>query len=208
MDNRTSDMCTWLWIAFNEFLGYAFQVEAVTSEQFASYTNEARTVFSSVMEQQAERVADLAPVKQFFRGLQVLLETQEARLGELQARNSGYSVADSKEAIGFSKKGYICLKNGVALQAVAAYYRRLGRDFTVSESSLRKALADSGCIIPKDQKSYIHRLSVNRESYQCVKFEKSKFYQLLRGGKNETEYDGEVPSDRAVRKNADALLGR
>ncbi|MDE7244002.1 MAG: hypothetical protein K2O18_08510 [Oscillospiraceae bacterium] len=208
VDNRTSDMVTWLWITFCEFLEYALQIGAITQEDFETFASEARSVFLSVMAKQAERVADLAPIKQFFRGLQVLLETKEARLGELQARNSGYSVADSKEAIGFSKKDYIYLKNGVALQSVASYYRRFGKEFTVSESSLRKALADSGYIIPKDQKSYIHRLSVNHESYQCIKFEELKFRQLLRGGKNEAEYDGEVPSDRAVRKNADALLGR
>lgn len=76
----------------------------------------------TLMEQQAERVADLAPVRQFFRGLQVLLDTKEARIGELQARNTGFTVSDSKDAIGFSKKGYIYLKNGVAIQAVASYY--------------------------------------------------------------------------------------
>lgn len=209
VDNRTSDMSTWLWVIFREFLDYARQIKAVTPEEFEAYTREAHTVFSAIMEQQAERVADLAPVKQFFRGIQVLLDTKEAKIGDLQARNSGYAVADSKESIGFSKKGCVYLKNGVALQAVASYYRRLGKDFTVSESSLRKALADSGSLIPKDQKSYIHRLSVNHESYQCIKMERSRFYQLLRGGKrNEAEYDSELPGDRAVRKNAEALLGR
>lgn len=209
VDPRTSDMVTWLWITFREFLDYASRIGVVTSEEVKAFANEARNVFLSIMAQQAERVADLAPVKQFFRGLQVLLETKEARIGALQARNNGYAVTESREALGFSKNGCVYLKNGVALQAVASYYRRFGKELAVSESSLRKALADSGCIIPKDQKSYIHRLYVNHESYQCVKFEESKFYQLLKGGKNnEAEYDEELPSNRAVRKNADALLGR
>ena len=208
VDNRTSDMCTWLWITFREFLEYALKIEVVTLEEFDAYTSEAHNVFLSIMEKQAERVADLAPVKQFFRGLQVLLETKEARLGELQARNNGYAVAESREAIGFSKKGCVYLKNGVALQAVAAYYRRFGKEFTVSESSLRKALADSRYIIPKDQKSYIHRLYVNRESYQCVKFEEAKFKQLLRGGKQDgAKNDRELQSDWAMQQNANNILG-
>lgn len=208
VDNRTSDMCTWLWITFNEFLNYAYHVGSITQEQFEGYAKESHDVFLSVMEQQAERVADLAPIRQFFRGLQVLLDTKESKLGELQARNIGYAAADSKEAIGFAKKGCVYLKNRVALQAVASYYRRFGREFIISDSALRKALADSGCIIPKDQKSYIHRLSVNHKSYQCIKFEESKFYQLLYGGKqNGTEYDGEFQSDRALQQDADSILG-
>ena len=157
VDNRANDMVTWPWISFGEFLNYAQKAEAITSEQFTDYKEEARAVFLNLMEQQAERVADLAPVRQFFRGLQVLLDTKEARIGELQARNSGYAVADSREAIGFSKKDCIYLKNGVAIQAVASYYRRFGKDFTISEPVLRKALADNGYIIKKNEKSYIHR---------------------------------------------------
>ena len=208
VDNRTSDMCTWLWVAFLEFLNYAQCAGVITPEQFADYTEESRNVFLSVMEQQAERVADLAPIKQFFRGLQVLLDTKEFRIGGLQARNNGYTAADSPDMIGFSKNGAVYLKNGAALQAVAAYYRRLGREFITSESVLRKALADSNSIIPQNQKSYIHRLSVNHKSYQCIKFERSVFYQLLRGGKqNGAECDGEFQGDWALQQNADAILG-
>ena len=57
-------------------------------------------------------------------GLQVLIETKEVTIGKLQARNSGYATIDSKEAIGFAKKGYVYLKNGTALQSVVTYYRR------------------------------------------------------------------------------------
>ena len=32
-DNRTSDMCTWLWVAFREFLNYAQYVGSITPEQ-------------------------------------------------------------------------------------------------------------------------------------------------------------------------------
>ena len=160
------------------------------------------------MNQQADRVAELAPAKQFFRGLQVLLETKEAKLGELQARNSGYATADSKAAIGFTKNGYVYLKNGAALQAVATYYHRAGKDFAISESVLRKSLTDSGYLVLDDKKSPICRLSVNHESYQCIKFQESQFYQLLRGGKNNgQQFEQELPGDRALRENADALLG-
>lgn len=209
VDNRASDMVTWLWISFGKFLNYAQKVEAISSEQLTAYEQEAHTVFLVLMEQQAERVADLAPVRQFFQGLQVLLDTKEARIGELQARNTGFAVSDSKDAIGFSKKGYIYLKNGVAIQAVASYYRRFGKDFTISEPVLRKALADSGYIVKKTEKSYIHRLSVNHESYQCIAFEEKTFRQLLQGGRtNGAETVEELPGDRALRKNADAILGR
>ena len=209
VDNRTSDMCTWLWVAFREFLDYAQCTGAITPEQLGVYAEESRNAFLSVMELQAERVADLAPVKQFFRGLQVLLDMKEFKIGELQARNHGYAAADSQDMIGFSKKGAVYLKNGVSLKAVASYYHRFGREFTTSESVLRKALADSGYIIPKDQKSYIHRLSVNHKSYQCIKFERSIFCQLLWGGKqNGSQQCEEFPSDRAMRHNAEVYLGR
>lgn len=206
-DNRTSDMVTWLWIAFRKFLDYALLVGAVSQEGYDSFSREARKVFVSIMEKQAERVADLAPLRQFFRGLQVLLETKEARIGELQARNSGYSVAASKEAIGFSKKGFVYLKNGAALQVVASYYRRLGREFAVNESTLRKALADGGYILPKE-KGYIHRLSVNRESYQCIKFEQAQFIALCKGGKQSgTGSDEEFQGDWALQQDAGTYLG-
>lgn len=208
VDNRTSDMCTWLWISFSEFLAYAQEVEAITQEALENLSKEAQIVFLSLMEQQAERVAELNPVKQFFRGLQVLLDTKEATLGELQARNSGYAVADSKAAIGFSKKGCVYLKNGVALQAVVSYYRQNGKEFTVSESALRKALADSGYLIPYDKKSYIHRLYTNHETYQCIKFSGSKFTELLKGGEQHgTKGDCEFSGDRALQQNADTVLG-
>ena len=206
-DNRTSDMCTWLWVAFREFLNYAQYVGSITPEQLEAYEKESRNVFLSVMEQQAERVADLAPVIRFFRALRVLLDTKECQLGKLEARNIGFAAADSQDMIGFSKKGYVYLKNGVAFQAVASYYRRYGIEFTISESVLRKALADSGYIIPHDQKSYIHRLSVNSKSYQCIQFVASKFNKLLRMRENGTECDKEFSSDWALQRNTDALLG-
>ena len=92
------------------------------------------------------------------------------------------------------------LKNGVALQAVVSYHHRFGREFMANESVLRKALADSSCIIPQqNQRSYIHRPSVNRKSYQCIKFEQSVFYQLLQGGRqNGAERDGEIQGDRVL----------
>ena len=208
VDNRTSDMCTWLWVAFLEFLNYAQYVGSITPEQLEVYEKEGRIVFLSIIELQAERVADLAPIKQFFRGLQLLLDTKECKLGQLQPRNNGYMVDDSKDTVGFAKKGCVYLKNGVALQAVVSYYHRFGREFMANESVLRKALADSGCIIPQNQRSYIHRLSVNRKSYQCIKFEQSVFYQLLRGGEqNGTACDGEFQGDWALQQNADAILG-
>ncbi len=208
VDNRTSDVCTWLWISFSEFLAYAQEVEAITPEQFESYDKEARTVFLSLMEQQAERVAELNPVKQFFRALQVLLDTKEAKIGKLQARNNGYSTVDSKSAIGFTKKGYVYLKNGIALQAVVSYYRQSGIEFTVSESALRKALADSGYLIPYDKKSYIHRLYTNHETYQCIKFSEAEFSELLKGGEHHgTKGDCEFSGDRALQQNADTILG-
>lgn len=208
VDNRTSDVCTWLWISFREFLNYAIQVESISQESAAAYAEEAHAAFLSIMEQQAERVAELNPVKQFFKGLQVLIETKEVTIGKLQARNSGYATIDSKEAIGFAKKGYVYLKNGTALQSVVTYYRRHGVEFMVSDTALRKALADGGFIVPKSAKSFIHRLSVNHESYQCVVFEEGKFNEVLHGGnENGSGFDEEIPSDRALRLNADNLLG-
>lgn len=208
IDNRTSDMTTWLWVSFGEFLAHSQQVEAVTPEQFESYTSEARSVFLSVMKQQAERVAELNPVQKFFKGLQVLLDTKEAKLGELQARNSGYAVEDSTEAIGFSKQGFVYLKNGVALQAVATYYRRRGTELSVSESTLRKALADNGYLVSNGDKTHIHRLSVNHKTFQCIKFDKATFYELCNGGeKHGHGQDGELSSDRALQQNADNFLG-
>ena len=78
----------------------------------------------------------------------------------------------------------------------------------VSDTALRKALSDGGFIVPKSEKSYIHRLSVNHESYQCMKFEQAKFNKLLHGGnENGSDFDEEIPSDRALCYNADNLLG-
>lgn len=208
IDNRTNDMFTWLWIVFEEFLNYAQTVGAISAEQLTNYAKEGRNVFLSAMEQQAERVSELNPVRQFFMGLQVLIDTKEVKIGALQARNSGYATADSREAIGFSKKGYVFLKNSAAIQSVVTYYRRHGKEFMVSESVLRKALADGGFIVPKSEKSYIHRLSINHESYQCIKFEQARFYELLRGGnKNEADFNEEFSSDWALRQNADDFLG-
>ncbi len=209
VDNRTNDMCVWLWVSYSEFLKYALRVEAITQAQLEQYIDEARGIFQSIMEQQAARVANLDETSQFFKGLQILLETKEAFIGKLQARNISYAAANSQKAIGFLKKGFVYLKNGVALQEVISYYRRIGKDFYADEAVLRKALADNGCIQQKSENSYIHRLHINHETYQCIKFEETKFYELLNGGKkNGRENDFEVPSNWAMHQNADSLLGR
>lgn len=207
VDNRTNDMCVWLYISFKEFLEYAREAGTVDQKQFNEYMDEAGKVFISIMEQQAERVSELDDLRRFFKGLQALLETGEAHIGQLQARNVGYSVQDSRGAIGFSKKGCIYLKNDTAFREVVSYFHRYGKEFVTSESTLRKLLADRGCINRKNEKSYIHRLYINSETYQCIQFNESKFKELLNGGKRNGA-ESEVPSNRAMRRNADNLFGR
>ena len=209
MDNRTNDMCTWLHISFREFLRYALQIGAINEEQFGTYVEKAEKIFLSIMENQAERVAELDDVKRFFKGLQILIETNEANIEKLQPRNSSFTAPNSKSAIGFSKKGYVYLKNNVALQQVISYYHRFGREFAVGESALRKKLADSNYIVPANLKTYIHRLYINNERYQCVKFEKEKFYQLLKGGKvSGREEKREIPDNWGLQQDAESILGR
>lgn len=204
VDNRTNDMCTWLYISFNVFLEYAFDIKAITKEKFNSYIKEAYSVFVTIMEHQAELIANLDDTKRFFKALQILIETREAHIGTLQARNNSYTTMDSKSAIGFSKKKFIYLKNNVAFQQVASYYRRFGKEFAI-----RKKLADNGYIVAYGKKSYIHRLYVNHEIYQCIKFEESKFYELLKGGKvNESENDKKFSDNWSMYRNANNILGR
>lgn len=209
IDNRTNDMCMWLNVSFGKFLEFALQVGAINQEQFEQYIEESMQIFLSLMERQAERVSDLDDIRRFFKGLQVLTETKEAKIEKLQARNNNYTATDSRMAIGFSKKGFVYLKNGVAFQCVVAYYRKFGKEFAVNESELRKSLCDSGYILQKSENSYVHRLFVNHETYQCIKFEENKFKQLLNGGKqNGTEGDREIPGNWGMYQNADNYLGR
>ena len=208
VDNRTNDMCTWLYISFTEFLKYAFCVNAISQEQFDEYIRESVSIFRSIMEKQAERVAELDDTKRFFSGLQVLIETKEAHIEELKTRNIDFTVRNSKTAVGFSKKNYIFLKNEVAFQQVVSYYRQNGKEFSMSESALRKLLADNNYIEPKDAKSYIHRLYVNHKTYQCIRFDATKFYKLIGGSRNEEQNDREISSSRGERKVADNLFGR
>lgn len=208
VDNRSNDMVVWLYISFAEFLTYAFEVKAINQEEFDRYSKESGEVFLSILEKQAERVAELDDTKRFFGALQILLETKQESIGKLQARNTSYATADSKAAIGFSKKGYVYLKNEVAFQAVVSHYHRIGKEFIASESVLRKNLADNGYILPKTEKSYIHRLNINHETYQCIQFQETKFYELLTGGKgNGAEGNIEVPDNWGVHRNADNILG-
>ena len=209
IDNRTSDMSTWLYISFFQFLKYAAFVNAITEEKFKCLSEEAESIFISIIKQQSERVADLDDTRRYFKGLQVLLETNEANIAVLRARNTGYFAFDSKAAIGFEKKDFIYLKNGVALQAVISYYRRYGKDFYPSESTLRKSLGNNGYILPCGEKSFIYRLYVNKEHYQCIKFQKNLFYKLLNGGKeNAGKSNQEVSDNRGIFSNANMVLGR
>lgn len=208
VDNRTNDMCVWLYISFNEFLKFALKLEAIDQEQFDCYTKESLEIFLSIMEQQAERVSDLDDTKRFFRGLQVLIETKEIHIGTLQARNTLYATTDSRSAIGFTKQGFVYLKNNIAFQQVVSYYRRFGKEFVASESTLRKTLVDNGYIVPKSRKSFIHRLYVNHETYQCIQFEEAKFYELLKGGRRcGAENEREIPDNWGLRQNANNILG-
>ncbi len=208
VDNRTSDMCTWLYIAFSEFLRFALSVKAIKQEEFENYMAETKKIFLSLMERQAERVAELDGVRQFFKGLQIILETKEAHIGVLQSRNTNYATKDSRSAIGFRKQGFVYLKNDVAFRKVTSYFQRYGREFAFSESDLRKKLADRDYINRKAGKGYIHRLFVNHESYQCIQFDKSKFEELVRGGKYDEATEREVPSNRCEQDNANIILGR
>lgn len=209
-DNRTSDQCTWLYISFDVFLNYALEFKAIDQEKFKSYMEESLEIFLNLMEDQAERINELDDVIRFFRGLRYLLDAKEARIERLQARNSSYASEGSKSAIGFSKAGFIYLKNDIAFQAVVSYCRKFAKDFVISETMLRKVLTDSGHLSqnPKNPKTVIHRLSVNRESYQCIKFEESIFNKLLKGDKyDDTGNESELQSDRLLRENASQFVG-
>ena len=209
VDPRTNDMIAWLSISFSEFLKYALSVEAIDQEQFDALGDESEKIFLDIMAEQAERINELDDITRFFKGLSILLDTREANIEHLQARNSGYLSAESKAAIGFKKKGFVYLKNGVAYQQVSTYYRRNGKEFAIAETSLRRMLHDNRYIISYKSKSPIHRLHVNGESYQCTKFEEATFNRLLEGGKNNgSGSEREFQSDRILCENASVYLGR
>ena len=208
VDNRSSDMCTWIYISFSEFLDWALSIKGIDEEKFDSLSAESKEIFLNLLEQQAERVSELDETKRFFKALQVLLETKEVHIEKLQARNNSYATPNSQTAIGFTKQGYVYLKNNTAFQQVAAYYRRNGREFAASESAIRKKLADNGCILPSGAKSFIHRLYVNHETYQCIKFNDAKFEEVISGGKNDgTVGNREIPDNRSLYRNAENFLG-
>jgi hypothetical protein len=193
------------------FLKYALEVSAIDQEEFEKYGEESIKIFLNLLENQAERINELDDVTRFFIGLRYLLDMKEVCIERLQARNSGYASEDSKSAIGFSKSGYVYLKNEVAFRNVVSYFKRFGKDFVISESALRKRLNDNGHLIQnsKPQKSPIHRLFINRKSYQCIKFEEARFNKLLRGDKNDgSETDKEIPDNWGERENANNILGR
>lgn len=207
-DGRSNDMCVWLNIAFSEFLKYALDIQVITLEQHANYLDEARHIFTFILEQQAERVSELDEARRFLKGLRVLIETREVHIGKLQSRNTNYSTADSKSAIGFRKKDFVYLKNDVAFQKVVSYFQRNGQEYTISETELRKMLVDRGYINSENGKKCIYRLFVNHESYQCIRFNAAKFDEFLRGGTNYEAAEREVSSDRILQENANAFLGR
>jgi hypothetical protein len=210
VDNRTSDQCTWLYISFNLFLKYALEAEAIDQEQFERYSQESLQIFLNLMEEQAERINDLDDVGRFFSGLRTLLDTKEARLYKVKDRYSYPDSEASKSAIGFSKEGFIYLKNDVAFRAVTSYCKKYGKDFVMSEATLRKRLNDNGHLVPnlKTLKSPIHRRSVNHESYQCIKFEEAVFNKLLKGGKNDdTGSKEETRANRLISQTAEEILG-
>ena len=207
VDNRTSDMCTWLWIIFLNFLDYALCVEALDGDRYAVLSEEAHSVFTGLMVRQAERVTVLDPVNQFFRGLQVLYDAKEVVISNLEARKADYHASNAEDAIGFRDNNVVYLKNNIAYQAVVAYYRRNGIDYKLSESSLRKALADRGYIIRKEDKRLVHRKMVNHKSYQCIAFQRETFYQLIEGDFNGKIYDDSISTYWILRANADHFLG-
>jgi hypothetical protein len=210
VDNRTSDQCTWLYISFDLFLTYALEAKAINQEQFERYKKESLQIFLNLTEEQAERINDLDDMRCFFNGLRILLDTKEARLDRVLDRYSYPASEDSKSAIGFSKKGCIYLKNEVAFRAVTSYCKRYGKDFVMSEATLRKRLYDNGYLVqnPPPSKSSIHRLSVNHESYQCIRFEKGVFEKLLKGGKNDdTGSKEEIRANRLISQTAEDILG-
>jgi len=210
VDNRTSDQCTWLYISFDLFLTYTLEAKAINQEQFERYKKESLQIFLNLMEEQAERINDLDDMRRFFNGLRILLDTKEARIDRLQLRNNNYASEDSKVAIGFSISGYIYLKNEVAFRAVVSYCKKNGRDFVMSEATLRKRLNDNGHLVPnlKTPKSSIHKRSVNHKSYQCIKFEEAVFNKLLKGGKNDdTGSKEEIRANRLISQTAEEILG-
>ena len=209
VDNRTNDMCVWLHISFKQFLKYVAQVGVLTPEQVEVYHREASTIFLDLMTAQAERINELDDISRFFKGLRYLLDTKEADIGQLQARNTGYIATDEKTTIGFRKDGYVFLKNNLAFQKVVDYYRQYGKEFAVSESTLRRMLNDNGHLLSKTEKSLVHRLHVKPKTYQCIKFEEAKFNKLLEGGKDDgAENTNEIPDNRGIRENANIFLGR
>lgn len=207
-DGRSNDMCVWLNTIFSEFLKYALDIQVITQEQHDNYLEEARQIFISILEQQTERVSELDEVRRFFKGLQVLIETRSVHIGQLQSRNMNYSTSDSKSAIGFRKKDFVYIKNDVAFQKVVSYFQRNGQEFAIHETELRKKLMDRGYINSENGKRCIYRLSVNHESYQCIRFNAAKFDELLRGGRNYEAAEREVSSDRILQENANSFVGR
>lgn len=208
VDNRSNDMCCWLYCSFGQVLKYWLDVNAITKEQYGSFSRESRKIFLELMEEQATRVSELDDARQFFRALKVMLDIKEVCIEKLRPRNNSFVGTDNETTVGFSKGGFIYLKNGIAFQQVAAYWRRNGKDFAVSEMALRKKLADNRQIVPANKKSYIFRLFVNHKNYQCVKFEEATFNKLLNGGNsNGAEGKQEVPDHRGMYLNAEGLLG-
>jgi hypothetical protein len=184
------------------------EVGAITHEQLDSYKKESSAIFLNLMEAQVERMDELDDIGNFIKGIRYLLDTKEARIEPIRAKNNGFEAAESKSAIGFRKSGFVYLKNNVAYQSVVSHFRCFGKEFPASETTLRKRFNDNGHLISKSPKHVIHRLTVNGERYQCIVFTEETFNKLLGGKRDDYEDTSELPHDRLMRGNANNSLGR
>jgi len=206
VNNRTNDAIVFMRVAYDAYLQYALEIGAIDTSSYKSLCEEAYAIFHELMEKQALRVGAQTEIRLLGEALAYLLDTKEVTVEPLQSRNVGFEASNFKQAIGFKKNGFVYLKNNFAYQHVIAFYKKSGRDFPISETTLRKQLSDGG-YLEKHQKSYIHRLYVSGHSYQCIVFREDMFKKLR--GDNSDEANGEVAfsSNRLLRENAKLFLG-
>lgn len=156
---RLGEAAAWLYLAYEQMLGYMESLEVTTAEQAQEMIEEAEEVLVKMVQKQGGLVNQERPEEIFTRVLGELISMSKVRIDPIKKSTSGSDLdLFGGELIGWSDETFYYLLPDMTYNAVVKFLASRGEAFPVKDRTLWKNLEHANMIqVEKDSEGNVHR---------------------------------------------------
>ena len=148
---RFAESIAFLKIGFEEFMNFAEEKQAISTEEKEEHLQKANEAFMTLLNKQKSSMSQEKPVELFLKSIKSLIESNQIKI--LDAKSVGscneFGIEQIQKHVGYDfgiSDQYIYFIPETIYNEVSQFFKRENKCFPISSKALHKALAEEDCI--------------------------------------------------------------